>query len=361
MIGSLPTMARSRQFIGGLVGLFALFHSAFALAEATPEEKASAEALFDAGLQAMKDGHYAEACPKLENSQRIDPGVGTLLYLGECYEKLGRTASAWATFREAESEAEASGQARRARAAHDRIAKLEPDLAYLTIEVADGTRSLPGLHIKRDGADAGIGIIGAAVPLDPGLVKVDVSAPDHESFSVTVKLQPRGRQTVLIPTLAAVESPHTADTTPPPPASAPPIPPPAPGTAPPPRPLQPPPQPEAAANPGGTERVIGVVLGSAGIVGLGVGSYFGLAAMSAEKKADRECTASMCPEQLGQTHSDDAHHDATLSNVTFAVGGGLLAAGVVVYLIAPSKSETSLGVTPLVAPGFAGLRVGGRL
>jgi serine/threonine-protein kinase len=338
-----------------MVGLFALFHAAAAAAQATAEQKAAAEALFDAAVESMKDGHYAEACPKLENSQRIDPGLGTLLYLGECYEKVGRTASAWAIFREAESQAEASGQSRRAKAAHEHIAKLEPELAYLTIEVAEGTRSLPGLHIKRDGVEAGTGIIGAAVPLDPGPVKVDVTAPEHESFSVTVKLLPRARQTVLIPTLAAVEAPHGAD------ASAPPVTT-APSETPPPLASPPPPPPPAEpSNPGGTQRVIGVVVGSAGVVGLAAGGYFGLAAISAEKKADRECSPTECAEALGKGHSDDAHHDATLSNVTFAVGGGLLAAGAVIYLLAPSKSATALGVSPLVGPGFAGLRLGGRL
>lgn len=342
-----------------MFGLFALFHAAVAAAEATPEQKASAEALFDQAIQAMKDGHYTDACPKLENSQRIDPGVGTLLYLGECYEKLGRTASAWATFREAESQAEATGQARRAKAAQDHIAKLEPELAYLTIEVAEATRALPGLHIKRDGVDAGSAIIGASVPLDPGPVKVDVTAPEHESFSVTVRLAPRARQTVVIPTLAVVDSPHT-DAGPAPLATPSVTPGPA-GQAPPPRPLASPPQPADEASPGGAQRGIGIAVGSAGIIGLAVGSYFGLAAISAEKKADRECTPTQCSEALGQSHSDDAHHDATISNITFAVGGGLLAAGVVIYLIAPSKSEHALGVTPLVAPGFAGLRLGGSL
>lgn len=342
-----------------MVGLFALFHAAIASAEATPEEKASAEALFDAALQAMKDGHYADACPKLENSQRIDPGVGTLLYLGECYERLGRTASAWATFREAESEAQAAGQDRRARAAQERIAKLEPQLAYLTIDVADATRSLPGLHIKRDGVDAGTAIIGATLPFDPGSVKVEVTAPGHESFSVTVKLPPRSRQTVLIPTLAAAEAPPSAQT--PPPAAAT-TPPPAPEAvvAPQPQP-QPPPRPEAEANPGGAVRVIGIALGSAGIVSLAVGSYFGLAAISAEKKADKECSPTTCDEQLGLNHSKDAHHDATISNVTFILGGALVAAGAVVYLVAPSKSSAAVGVSPLVAPGFAGVRLGGTL
>jgi len=344
-----------------MVGLLALLHAAVALAEATPEQKASAEALFDAGLQAMKDGHYSEACPKLENSQRIDPGVGTLLYLGDCYEKLGRTASAWATFREAESQAEASGQARRAKAAQDRIAKLEPELAYLTIEVADATRTLPGLHIKRDGVDAGTGIIGAAVPLDPGPVKVDVTAPEHESFSVTVRLAARARQTVLIPTLAVVESPHPADAAVPPVATTPSNTSAQAGDGTQLHSVAPPPKPVEETSSGGAQRGIGIAVGSVGIVGLAIGSYFGLAAISAEKKADRECTPTQCAEALGQGHSDDAHHDATLSNITFAVGGGLVAAGVVIYLIAPSKSDSAVGVSPLVGPGFAGLRLGGRL
>src|SRR6476620_10990144 len=71
-------------------------------------DKAAAEALFDEGVTLLKQGKLQEA------SQRIDPGIGTLLYLAETYEKLGRTASAWATFREAASQAQAEGQTDRA-------------------------------------------------------------------------------------------------------------------------------------------------------------------------------------------------------------------------------------------------------
>ena len=349
-------MARSCWFLGALAGCLLLTATPVAAADSAAD-KASAEALFDAALQLMKQGNYAEACPKLENSQRIDPGVGTLLYLGECYERVGRTASAWATFREAASQAEASGQAKRAKAARERIAKLEPDLSYLTIEVAEGTRTLLGLRIRRDGADAGTGIIGAAVPVDPGPVKVEVSAPEHESFTVTVRIQPRARQTVLIPTLAQVESPHGEGAVPlaaVPLADQGPTPPPSSQVAP------PAPSAEPSKSDGSAQRVIGVAVAGLGLVGIGVGTYFGLSAMSSEKTADKECTATQCDTQTALDASTDAHHKATASNVAFAVGGGLVAVGAVVFFTAPHRSS-SVGVAPVFAPGFAGVSVGGRL
>jgi serine/threonine-protein kinase len=350
-------MARSCQYLGGFVGLLFFLAAVPAAAQATANDKASAEALFDAALELMKKGNYAEACPKLENSQRIDPGVGTLLYLGECYERIGRTASAWATFREAASQAEAAGEARRGKAARDRIAKLEPELAYLTIEIAEGTRALPGLRIRRDGADAGSGIAGAAVPVDPGTVKVEVTAPDHESFTVSVRIQPRAHQTVLIPTLAAVEPSHGADV-----AAVAAVPPaeqqqPQPAAAPPPSEPKPPAE---AKSDGSTQRIIGLSVAGLGLVGIGVGSYFGAVAMSDEKKADHECSPTQCDTQTELNHSTDAHHHATISNIAFATGGGLLAVGAVVFFTAPKKSS-SVGVTPIFAPGFAGVSIGGRL
>jgi len=347
-------MNRSAAFLGGLLGLLFALSAKHAAADGTASDKASAEALFDEGLRSMKEGRFAEACPKLEHSQRIDPGVGTLLYLGECYEKLGRTASAWATFREAASEAEASGQLKRAKAARDRIAKLEPQLAYLTIEVAESTRSLPGLRLRRDGADTGLGIIGAAVPADPGPSKIDVTAPDHESFSVTVRVQPGARQTVLIPTLALAPQgprPVEAAVVAAPPASSPP-----PDPAPPPA-APPPPVDE---NPGSTQRVIGIVLGGAGLVGVGMGTYFGLSAIAKEKRADEKCTPTLCQESVDYDNSDAARSAATASTISFAVGGGLIAAGAVVYFTAPTK-PSSVSLAPAVGPGFAGLTLRGRL
>src|SRR5678815_2674366 len=77
-------------------------------------------ALFDDAKRLMASGRAAEACPKLAESQRLDPGVGTLLNLGDCYDQTGKPSRAWATFREAEAAALREGQSDRVRYAKRR-------------------------------------------------------------------------------------------------------------------------------------------------------------------------------------------------------------------------------------------------
>lgn len=328
-----------------------------ALAQTSAAKKATAEALFDEGLKLMKAGNFQEACPKLENSQRVDPAVGTLLYLGECYERLGRPASAWATFREAQSAAEASGQTKRAQTAKERVEKVEKDLAYLTIEVADATRALPGLRITRGGIDAGTSIIGAPVPVDPGEVKIEVSAPGHQNYVVTVGVQPRSRQSIQVPALAVKEEPPPVAPSEPPPVT--------PNLEPPPPALPPTPPPAAEESSMSTLAIVGLVVAGAGVVGTGVGTFYGIRAISEDKKADRECGPNLCQEKADFDHSENAVSSAKVANVAIGVGGGLLVAGGLMFLFAPSSEPKEEGpavrVTPRLGPGFAGIGVEGRL
>jgi serine/threonine-protein kinase len=253
-----------------LVFLAGCLWPASAFAETSPGEKATAEVLFDEGVKLMRNGKFEDACPKLETSQGIDPAVGTLLYLGECYEKLGRAASAWATFREAQSAAEASGQTKRAATAKQRVAKIEKDLAYLTVQVADATRAIEGLRVARNGVDAGVELIGSPVPVDPGSVTIEVSAPGYQPFKVTVGIQPRASQSVVVPALVPLPKPDPEPAAVPPStamAAAPAAPVPA-------------PSPASEADKGGglsSLQVIGLVGAGAGVVTAGIGAFFGMA------------------------------------------------------------------------------------
>src|SRR5882757_7685464 len=94
-------------------------------ARAQSADKATAEVLFNQGRALLAEGKLAEACPKLAESLRLDTGIGTMLYLAECYERSGKTASAWAEFREAQATASKEGDARE-HIAKDRADLLEP-------------------------------------------------------------------------------------------------------------------------------------------------------------------------------------------------------------------------------------------
>src|SRR5260370_8395896 len=100
-------------------------------------DRAAAQALFDSGKKHMVEGNYTQACHEFEDSQNHDAGLGTQFQLANCWQHLGRTASAWSLFREVESGAHAIGQNGRERVAHDRAAALEPRLSKIAFSLPD--------------------------------------------------------------------------------------------------------------------------------------------------------------------------------------------------------------------------------
>src|SRR5688572_30313779 len=158
-----------------LVMLAGLLLPSLAAAAPSASDRAAAEVLFDEAIQLLEAGNAAAACPKLEESQRLDPGVGTLLYLAECYRAQGRTASAWATFREASYAAEAAGQADRMAIANAEADKLKPSLSYVTLVIAD--HEATSLEVQRDGEAVNRALWGSPIPVDPGEHQLAASAP----------------------------------------------------------------------------------------------------------------------------------------------------------------------------------------
>lgn len=349
-----------RQILRSLVGCLTatlLLLTSPVHAQRAAADKAAAEALFDEALELMQQKRYAEACPKLEQSQRVDAGIGTLLYLGECYEKLGRTASAWATFREASSAASAAGQADRARQGKERADRLEDHLSKLTIVVAPENKSIEGFQVTRGAQRVLPPLFDTAIPVDPGAVMIEASAPGYQSFVKTVNVPAdSGRATVEIP------------------------------------PLTPDPQAQTEAPAAGTQsglggtgsdlgasdgqpgeagfamdagtdgrgmRTAGVVLMGVGAAGLVVGSIFGVQAIRKNKDAEDLCNdQNVClPEAKGPT--DEANRAATVSTIAFIAGGLAGVGGILLYASAPeSGSAGRIEFNPIA--GGAALNYSGR-
>jgi hypothetical protein len=302
-------------------------------------DQAAAEALFKQARDLMAAGDYAQACPKLVESERLDPSAGTMLNLASCYEKNGQLASAWVTFKGAATAAQKANEPERAKLARARVAKLEPRLPTLTITVA-AEADLPGLVVTRDDEKVGRAEWGTPIPIDPGAHAVEASAPGHKTWQTRARVDGPGVKTLVeVPRLATDASPAPSAV-----QAAP-----APATSPTPPSASPP---SSAA--GSTQRVLGVVVAGVGVAGVAVGSVFGVIAKSHTSDATPHCSGTEC-DAVGITDLNDAHNAATVSTATFVVGGALIAAGVVIYLVAPRSSP---GTGLFVAPGSAGSLAG---
>ena len=180
-----------------------------ALAERAPAQeqppsapdRAAAQALFDEGRELMEAGRHAEACPRFEESERLEPGLGTRFHLANCYEAVGRLASAHALYLEVAAEAATRKQEARERVARQRASEVEPKLSRLSIEVPYA--SSPALRIERDGALVGPAQWGLAVPVDPGKHRVNAAAPGRVAWTTEVDVPgDAGITRVNVPPLA---------------------------------------------------------------------------------------------------------------------------------------------------------------
>jgi hypothetical protein len=312
-------------------------------AQVTPDQKAAAEALFDKGINLMRQGEFAQACAYLEQSQAVERGIGTMLWLAQCYSKLGRTASAWALYREAASAAQAEGQAERAQQGAEAAAQLEPQLAKLAVLVPPAAQ-VPGLEILRNGTPVANAIWGVMVPVDPGPQKIEARAPNYEPWSHTESVARSGQLSITVPPLTAAANPQPLAAAPSAPETAAP-------------PLVDHVTTQASSS-GSTQRTIALVTGTVGVIGLGLGSYYGIRAASKNSDAHDACPNRTCSPAGFEVHQQ-AQTAATLSNVFVIGGAALLGAGIVLYFTAPKKETTSVSLQGL--PGGAQLSIAGRL
>ena len=158
---------RSYAACGALAGIL-LFARVVA---AQPSE---GDLLFQEGRALMLANHFAEACAKLEESQKIEPRGGTLLNLAACHERMGRFATALAEFRSALAAAQIEGREERVALAAERIEKLSPLVSALTLDIPRTTDTTP-LHVFVDGNEIATSEAGTKIVLDPGRHRISAT------------------------------------------------------------------------------------------------------------------------------------------------------------------------------------------
>jgi hypothetical protein len=247
--------------------------------------------------------------------------------LADCEERAGKLATALAHFQAARDRLRADDY--RLPFTAERIGRLESRVPRLTI-VANASPS--GATVLRDETPLGPASLGVALPVDPGVHLLVLRAPGRVEARREVTLREGESQTIDLiagPVVAAAPAAPTAQVA----------------------------AKEDAAGPGASaQRTIGLSLGAAGLVGIGVGTVLGLMSKSTYDEARSHCPSgpSSCTRD-GVSGGDSAYAQANAATVAFVAGGALLGAGVTLYLTAPRT------VTLATSAGnrFSGLSVVG--
>jgi tetratricopeptide (TPR) repeat protein len=293
--------------LGGLALLAALLAPSKAVAQSN---SALAESLFRDGRALLEAGKTEAACEKFDESHRLDPALGTLLNLAECHALAGRTASAWARFRELAEKARRAGQKDRETYAEEQLSALAKKLSYVTL------RPVPALAIAKldiDGQALGPASYSSPIPLDPGRHRVSVTAGSERYEAMVEVPASAGEHSIELP----LDEAHRIVA----------------------------PKPPARDSGVDARAIAGWSTIGAGLIGVGLGSYFGARALSLRDDSDERCDGSVC-DAVGLELYDEAHGNADASTVAFAIAGAALATGtgLLIWVATDGSSNATVSV-----------------
>jgi serine/threonine-protein kinase len=104
--------------------------------------------------------------------------------------------------------------------------------------------------------------------------------------------------------------------------------------------------PPGSAHQLGTQRILAIVAGGLGVIGLGVGTGFGIEAIGKKGAAESACPGT-CSTSTGVEDWSSAASAGTTSTVGFVLGGVAIAGAAVLWLTAPkAATATQLGLGP---------------
>lgn len=319
--------SRPRRLVSLVALASIVVASAPARAQSSKEDVAKADALFREAQSLVQKGRLAEGCPKFAESQRLDPANGTLLNLALCHEKEGKVGTAYKELQELlaiVSGSKNSDDRERSRIATERLRGLEKKLPRVAFDVS----ALP--------KDASITLDGKTVSdpshpviVDAGSHTVEATSPRKKPGKKDFDVKEPGTQTIKLDALDDAPQPEPQVHTP--------LPSPRTGTD----------EPSFWTS----RRVLAASIAGVGLVGIGVGAFFGLDTFSKRDERDPHCQGTICDAEGLRLH-DEARTSATISSIAFGVGAAGLAAGTILFVAArptaPAPSASRSG-SPLDA------------
>ena len=316
---------------GLLLSLACLVWPALALAQTDDASRAAARDLGTSGVEAYQRDSFAEASGKLEKAYQVlrVPSLG--LWSARALVKVGQLVKASERYREVMRLSVAEGdQAVQKQAQTDAAAELDaltPRIPRIVIKLEGATAD--DTTVTVDGVAVSSALIGESRVIDPGkhvvvaeragqTARVEVVVAEAETKDALLRMQPGA------PPVAVVTGSPAPPSTPPP-AS------------------------QSADTGLGTRRTLALVVAGVGVVGVGVGSVFGVRAKSKLDEADGAgCSGATCPTQAGLDANDSAVSSGTVSTVAFAIGAAGLVGGAVLWFTGgPGERRTArVGVGP---------------
>jgi hypothetical protein len=261
----------------------------------------AAEALFREGRALLERHELEAACDKLQASQKLDPAVGTLFSLGECFEQRDLLASSWFMYRAAVALALQRAD-RRQVLAQARADAIEPRVAKLHLVLVDRASTA---EVTVDGDLLVLEALETPLPVDRGTHRVE--ARGEKSWSTVVQVPEDGVTVdVHVPSLAAPRSP-----------------------------------PRLPA----WKRPLALGLIDAGALTLGVGAIFGMQAIVKGRDVNAACPppSSTCGNLSAVKSDGTAKTYADVATVALPVGAVVAADGGVLLATSHASVEASAG------------------
>lgn len=137
---------------------------------AGPHPESAAEQAFREGRRLLQEGKIADACAAFEQSQKLDPALGTLLNLADCEGLLGHDAKAYGLWQEVLGWSRRAKHAEREQVALQKLSALRGKVALVVIDAP------PEAKTEVDGQPV---VAGTQVPLAPGAHEVVVTVGDE--------------------------------------------------------------------------------------------------------------------------------------------------------------------------------------